>query len=294
MTPPKPANMNTRTKLRIARALYWMLTGLRRLVGRTDSTQVTRHRIRWQLDLREGIDLAIYLFGYFEYETVRAYRRLLKPGDIVLDIGANIGAHALPLARCVSPTGKVIAFEPTAFAFNKLRQNISLNPPLANLIRAEQVMLVDSDNAQIEPRLYSSWQIHDAAADTHPKHGGRLMDTTGAQNMTLDRYMTEHKPGAVSLIKMDVDGHECQVLRGAHELLRRDKPILLMEIMPYGLEEHGDSLEKLFEILLPLGYRLFRLDGSPLYADHRLVHHIPTAGGINVIWRHARAAARAS
>jgi FkbM family methyltransferase len=286
MTRPSPASMNTRTKLRIARALYWTLTGFRRLMSLTDSAQVNRRGIRWQLDLREGIDLAIYFFGCFEYETVRAYRMLLRPGDTVLDIGANIGAHALPLARCVSPKGKVIAFEPTTYAYNKLRQNVSLNPPLANLIQAEQIMLVGSDDTQVEPQLYSSWQIHDTAANTHPKHGGRLMDTTGARNMTLDRYVAEHNSGRVSFIKMDVDGHECQVLRGARELLQRDKPILLMEIMPYGLEENGDSLEKLFEILLPLGYRLFGLDGSPLYADHRLISHIPKAGGINVIWRH--------
>jgi FkbM family methyltransferase len=286
MTRPSPANMNTLTKLRIARTLYWTLTGFRRIMGLTDNARVTRRGIHWQLDLREGIDLAIYLFGYFEYETVRAYRRLLKPGGTVLDIGANIGAHTLPLARCVSPTGKVIAFEPTAYAHNKLRQNISLNPLLAGMIRDEQIMLVDSDDTQVEPRLYSSWQIHDASADTHPKHGGRLMDTTGARNMTLDRYFTEHKPGAVSLIKMDVDGHECQVLRGARELLERDKPLLLMEIMPYGLDEAGASLDELLAILSTHGYKLYELDGrTALPADGNIREKIPSAGGINVICR---------
>lgn len=286
MTHPSPANMNTRTKLRIARALYWTLTGLRRFMGLTDSARVSRRGIRWQLDLREGIDLAIFLFGYFEYETVRAYRRLLKPGDTVLDIGANIGAHALHLARCVSPAGKVIAFEPTAYAHNKLRQNISLNPLLARLIQAEQIMLVDSDDTLVEPRLYSSWQIHDASADTHPKHGGRLMDTTGARNMTLDRYLAGNNPGKVSFIKMDVDGHECQVLRGARELLERDKPVLLMELMPYGLDEAGASLDELLAILSAHGYRLYELDGrTPLPADNSIREKIPPAGGINVICR---------
>jgi FkbM family methyltransferase len=284
MTRPSPANMNTRTKLRIARALYWTLTALRCLVGRTDSAQVTRRGIRWQLDLREGIDLAIYLFGYFEYETFHAYRRLLKPGDTVLDIGANIGAHTLHLARCVSPAGRVIAFEPTAYAYNKLRQNISLNPSLANLIQAEQIMLVSSDNAQVKPQLYSSWQIHDTAVSTHPKHGGRLMDTTGAHNEALDSYIAGHKIGAVSLIKMDVDGHECQVLRGAHELLRRDKPILLMEIMPYGLDEAGASLDELLGILRVHGYSLYDLDGrTALPNDSSIQQRIPRAGGINVL-----------
>lgn len=286
MTRPSLTSMNTRTKLCIARALYWTLTGCRRIMGLTDNAQVTRRGIRWQLDLREGIDLAIYLFGCFEYETVRAYRRLLKSGDTVLDIGANVGAHTLPLARCVSPSGRVVAFEPTAYAYDKFRRNILLNPQLVSMIQAEQIMLVDSDDTRVEPRLYSSWQIHDAAADTHPKHGGRLMDTTGARNMTLDRYVTEHNPGRVSFIKMDVDGHECQVLRGAHELLQRDKPILLMEIMPYGLDEAGASLDELLGILARHGYRLYELDGrTALPVDNSLRQKIPSAGGINVICR---------
>ena len=276
--------MNTRTKLQIARALYWTLTGFRRIGGRDDSAHVTRHGIQWQLDLREGIDLAIYIFGFFEYETVRAYRRLLKPGDTVLDIGANIGAHTMHLARCVSPTGKVIAFEPTAYAYNKLRQNIALNPMLAGQIQAEQIMLDNSDDTQVKPQLYSSWQIHDAAVNNHPKHGGRLMDTTGAHIVALDSYIAGHKIGAVSLIKMDVDGHECQVLRGARDLLRRDKPILLMEIMPYGLDETGASLDELLGILRVYGYSLYDLNGkTALPNDNSIQQRIPPAGGINVL-----------
>lgn len=276
--------MNTRTKLLIARALYWTLTGFRRLGRHNDNARVKRRGIQWQLDLREGIDLAIYVFGYFEYETVRAYCRILKPGDTVLDIGANIGAHTLHLARCVSPTGKVIAFEPTAYAYNKLRQNIALNPVLANLIKAEQIMLVTSDTAQVKPQLYSSWQIHEMAADIHPKHGGRLMDTTGARTESLDSYLARNKIGRVSMIKMDVDGHECEVLRGAHELLQRDKPVLLMEMMPYGLEEAGASLDELLGLLSAYGYSLYNLNGkTALPADNSIRQKIPSAGGINVI-----------
>jgi FkbM family methyltransferase len=281
---PTLTRLNTRTKLRIARALYQTVTSFRRLLGRTDSAMVSRRGIRWQLDLREGIDLAIYLFGCFEYDTVRAYRKLLKPGNTVLDIGANIGAHTLPMAHCVFPAGRVVAFEPTAYAYGKLRQNISLNPAIAGMIQAEQIILVGTDNSQLKPRLYSSWQIHESGLDSHPKHGGRMMDTTGARHETLDSYIAEHKISAVSLIKLDVDGHECQVLRGAHELLQRDKPILLMEIMPYGLDEAGASLDELLGILCAHGYSLYDLDGrTALPNDNRIQQRIPPAGGINVL-----------
>ena len=61
--------------------------------------------INWRLDLLEGIDL----LGSFEPLTVRAYRGIVRPGDTVLDIGANVGAHTLPLAQLVGETCRVIA-----------------------------------------------------------------------------------------------------------------------------------------------------------------------------------------
>jgi len=278
--------MNTQTKLRIARALYWTMSHARRAFGKSDLAQINRRGVTWQLDLREGIDFAIYLFGYFEYETVRAYQRILQPGQTVLDIGANIGAHALHLARCVAPTGKVIAFEPTSYAFGKLTQNISLNPALSRCIQAEQVMLVDSPARQQPPQLYSSWQIHERGSDTHPKHGGLLMDTTGARIRTLDDYLGSQPAGQISFIKIDVDGHECQVLRGARELIRRDKPIILMELMPYGLDETGDSLDALLGILADANYSLYALDGeTPLPNDATIRQRISPGGGINVLCR---------
>ena len=85
--------LNTRTKLAIARALNRTLLCGRSLVGLDTKAQVRRHGIVWDLDLEEGIDLSIYLFGCFEPMTSRALQRLVKP---VLDIGANIGAHTLP------------------------------------------------------------------------------------------------------------------------------------------------------------------------------------------------------
>ena len=93
----------------------------RRLVGGGPELVTSRQGLTWQLDLREGIDLSIYLLGRFEPSTVRCYTRLVNPGDVVLDVGANIGAHTLPLARLVGEAGRVIAFELTRYAFLKLQ-----------------------------------------------------------------------------------------------------------------------------------------------------------------------------
>ena len=64
--------------------------------------------------------------GQYEPENLRAYRRVVQPGFVVLDIGANIGSHTLPLAQMVGPSGRVYSFEPTDYAFGKQRRK---NPP---------------------------------------------------------------------------------------------------------------------------------------------------------------------
>src|SRR5262245_34452280 len=113
------AVLTTRTKVAIARLAYSAISAVRRRVGLDHSVRVVRDGACWELDLREGIDLAIYL-GLFEAGTSRALRRLVRPGAVVLDVGANIGAHTLRLAKLVGESGRVIAFEPTVYAHTKL------------------------------------------------------------------------------------------------------------------------------------------------------------------------------
>ncbi len=138
--------------------------------------EVSRAGIRWRLDLTEVIDFAIFLTGKFEHSTVRAYCGIVKPGDVVLDIGANIGSHTLHLARCVGAGGHVIAFEPTAFAFRKLLDNLELNSDLRARITPLQVMLNDTLGTAPQKEIYSSWPLR-ATSDLHSGHGGAQVNS---------------------------------------------------------------------------------------------------------------------
>src|SRR5260370_39071752 len=89
----------TKAKVEMARLLYRMTSACRSIVDLNDEAEVRRAGANWYLDLCEGIDLSIYLFGAFERSTLRALRRLVRAGDTVLGIGANVGAYTLPLAR---------------------------------------------------------------------------------------------------------------------------------------------------------------------------------------------------
>src|SRR5258708_21501632 len=122
--------MKTTHKIAGARAVYGVVRAGRALFGRSDQSIVVRGGISYDLELSQGIDFAIYLGNIYERQTKAALRRLVSPGSLVLDIGANIGAHTLDLAQLVGPNGRVIAFEPTDYAFRKLGRNLDLTPEL--------------------------------------------------------------------------------------------------------------------------------------------------------------------
>src|ERR1035437_9981543 len=201
--------LKTKQKLALANLVQTGVMGIRRMFGRGPNAHVKRGHVEWDLDLREGIDFSIWLLGSFEPETVRCYKRIVKAGDVVLDIGANIGAHTLFLAQAVGTNGKVYAFEPTDYAYAKLSKNRSLNPGLADRIHCFQCMLVDPETAgKPTPGLYSSWPLK-ADAGLHELHQGRLMTTAGAQARTLDSVILSLGLDRVDCIKLDIDGFEC-------------------------------------------------------------------------------------
>ncbi len=258
--------LKTRHKIALAAGASALIGAGRRIAGLDMIVEATRADLHWRLDLREGIDLAIYLFGQFEAATFRLYRRHVKPGSVVLDIGANIGAHTLPLAALAGPHGQVFAFEPTAYAYAKLCANIALNPELGDRIKPEQMILAatDSGGGPIPATIPSSWPLF-REPTRHALHGGVQKSTDGARMGTLDEYLAERKIEQVDFVKLDVDGHECAVLEGAVRTLARFKPVVAFEIAPYALAENGRSLAELMEHFLTLGYRLVgERDGKPL------------------------------
>ncbi len=97
--------MKTTHKIAGARAIYRVVRAGRAIIGRTDRDIVVRGGINYELDLSQGIDFAIYLGNIYERQTRAALRRLVSPASLVLDIGANIGAHTLHLAQLVGPNG---------------------------------------------------------------------------------------------------------------------------------------------------------------------------------------------
>jgi len=275
--------LTTKTKIALAGLAYRTIAMSRGLFGKGNQAVVRRGGLRWSLDLEEGIDFSIYLLGAFERSTASTLRALVKPGDTVLDIGANIGAHTLGLARSVGAKGKVFAFEPADFAFQKLLRNLALNPELEQRTHASQAML-GSGTEKPRAGVYASWPL-EKVDSVHPKHRGRFVSTQGAVADTLDGFVERQGIGRINLIKMDVDGNELPVLQGGRRVLHEQRPIIVMEMSPYVHAEEQNSFAAMIELLRGLRYKIEDAANRktlPLDAT-ALERLIPDGAGINVI-----------
>ena len=277
--------LSTAAKVRIAQALYLLQKVVRGPFGGRDLVRVKRRGVVWDLDLREGIDLTIYLRGAFEPDTLAAIEALVRPGDTALDIGANIGAHTLHLARLVGEKGRVIAFEPTDFAIAKLRANLRANPQLEPRVVLHQGFLVADASTTAVPAIASSWPV-DGTVPDDALMASRSMAVSGATAMTLDAVMANASRPTVQVIKMDVDGHELEVLEGARGLLSEQTPIIVMELAPYVFNP-PEEFDAMVELLTGLGYVFEPLGSSQVLpsALQSLKASIPRHGSVNVVAR---------
>lgn len=285
--------LTTKTKVTLAGAAYQVISAGRKAIGKNDSVVVERGRIRYHLDLKEGIDFSIYLLGAFEPGTRKTLQTLVRPGDVVFDIGANVGAHTLSMAQAVGAQGKVYAFEPADFAFAKLRRNLALNPDLQARTFLQQTLLAGDSSAAPEREIYASWPL-EGDGSVHPKHRGKLVSAEHAKVQTLDEFVERESIQRLNLIKMDVDGHELPVLQGAQETLRRFRPTLVMEMSPYIHAEFHHPFADFVDLLRSAGYELRNADtGKAVPLDTgQLERLIPDGASINVVAYCKNAAAR--
>lgn len=278
--------MKTAYKIALARAAYLSIWSARKLVGKDDHTIVSRAGLTYDLDLSQGIDFAIFLLGSFEPATSRALQRHVRPGMTVLDIGANIGAHTLRLGQLVGPAGRVLAFEPTAFAFQKLQRNVELNPEIHSRIECFQQFLTSGSSVQVPSAIYSSWPLA-GGKNLHPQHLGEEMETTGVSSSSLDAVLERAAVPKVDFVKLDVDGFECDVLSGAAMMMSRDRPTFVMELVPYVHAEHGYSFKILLDYFNAHNYRFYDERSEKLLPQEpdRLMAVIGNGAGINVVAR---------
>ena len=218
---------STKFKIRVANLLYHML----HLVGVSPVRIIERKGIRYQVDLAEGIDLSLFLFGHYQKHVTHNNLFSLPQNCVVLDVGANFGVISLSLMNQY-PSAIIYAFEPTDYAFKKLKINIDLNPEARNHIKPCQLFVSDHEDSPKESHVYSSWRVDRLVKEIHPIHCG-ILKSASCKTVTIDEFVHKNDIDRVDFIKIDTDGNELAVLRGAKETLcafRRQEHLLLRVI----------------------------------------------------------------
>ncbi len=198
-----------------------------------------------------GVSNLVYFGSYFEYDELRFCERYLRPGDHVVDGGANIGLVSLLLCRWVGDQGSVTAFEPAPTAARQMRGNLELNR-VANVELIEAALGAHDGTTQLIADMDVSNQLVREAPGDHAVETVRVV--------RLEEVLEDR---AYALVKLDLEGAELDALRGAEALLAADRlPVLLLEAYDHQLLRLGGSRVEVLELLEAHGYRFAEFDAD--------------------------------
>lgn len=190
---------------------------------------------------------ALHEYGEYSEGEVALFRSIVQPGDVVCDVGANIGAFTVPLAQMVGERGGVFAFEPQPFIYYCLSANVALNS-CPNVICERSVVGAQRGTTTIrqldyrEPGNFGGFECD------------RPQGVIPTNIVTLDAF----RLGRCDFIKVDVEGMERDVLLGATRTIAKHRPVLYVE------SDRPGKVLALCELLARLGYE-WRTHQPPLY-----------------------------
>ena len=186
-------------------------------------------------------------YGEWTEGEFELFKTVFRPGDVAIDVGANIGSMTVPLARAVGPSGTVYAFEPQPGLFRLLAANTLLNGVLNT-----RLFQAACGSAQ------ASIMVAELPFDVAENYGALSLDVLAQATGPFPRRRVPLVPlddvidaGAVRLIKVDVEGMEAQVIDGAAAIIRQHRPLLYVE------NELPVSSRATIEAIQRLDYRLY-------------------------------------
>ncbi len=216
--------------------------------GENALRQLNDQDTQLELDLSDWMEWHLY-YGFSD-PSQENLLRLCRPNDVVIDVGANIGATMVQTCQRVGNSGMVIGFEPDPKSFRKCQEHLSLN-------RCEHALVLplgvgsEASKKVLRVRVPSNQGMNQISPE------GLETDGVSIQVTTLDSFVREKALKRLDVIKIDVEGYENEVLKGAQACLETFHPRLFIEIDDLNLKEHGSSPEEIYRRLESLGYRLY-------------------------------------
>ena len=185
------------------------------------------------------IGRSLDVYGEYCEGEIDIFRQLLRPGDVAMDVGANIGALTVGMARMVQSAGAVVAFEPQRAIYDILCNNLRLNK-ITNVRALRQAVGSAPGVIRVPPLDYQ--QMDNFGGVALGGAAGEEVDIVTIDSLGLPR---------LRILKIDVEGMECEALTGARATIGRLQPALYLE------NDRRDQSPKLISLVFELGYRLW-------------------------------------
>ena len=228
------------------------------------------------LNPMEHIQQQLFWYGYYEKELGDLLKKAIKPGDVFLDLGANIGYFSLLVAKNL-PSVKVISFEPVLGLFEKMNDNISLN-------NIKNISTVSAAVGEIsgERELFVSAPDNLGMSSFHqPENYSGKKERVKVVN--IDDWFKTSGLSKIDVIKLDIEGSEFDVLKGMKKVLQKQKPILIVEVNPVTLSMFNLKPSDICDYLKQLNF-----EGFLIFENARLKHlnHAEINQTTNVLFIH--------
>lgn len=190
--------------------------------------------------------------------NVNFYKKLAKPGAMIVDIGAHTGDTTVPMALAVGKSGLVLALEPNKYVYKILQKNASLNPQHTNI---QPVCFAATKDEGEFVFNYSDASFNNGGflSEIHKKQHHHDY-TLKVQGKNLEKYLLENfasKLPMLELIKVDAEGYDKEILKTIPKILKEYKPNLMIECYKRLDQQERDEL---FDVVTGFGYNLYYLE----------------------------------
>ena len=204
-----------------------------------------------------AVDEYIFIHHQWEEEVAQVLADHLHQGAVFVDVGANIGAFTIPLAKKVTDTGKVVSFEPLPKLIHQVEKSLARNE-LSNVS-----LINKACGAEVGTQdLYVQAENIGGSSLIKKTAGGEKISLTVT---TLDKELAALEK--IDLIKIDVEGYELEVLQGAECTLRKHHPALVIEFSPSLYQPRSETMSlDILQLLITLGYRIWEIERG-FYVD---------------------------
>jgi FkbM family methyltransferase len=272
----------TRTQLRERLLESNEFVDERKVIGHTSKwviTEIFDGRMKIWIDLADKyVSFGCLIDNYEPLETI-AFRRLLRPGFHVVDIGANVGWFTLLAAVCTGPEGRVSAFEPRNPTVDYLRRSVCLNR-LEDRVSVHKVAVGDRSAT-----VSLIW--HPTSRNPGSTHLGERQADADVQPAEMRQLDALLGGAMVDCIKMDIEGAEGLALAGADAVLRECRPFILCEINPAALRAiSGMSVDDFLGLVRARAYAVFSLEDDAVLARRDGKLELDGREVVNVVLAH--------